>query len=271
MNEPKLAMCNFIPEVEELKKTALVHGFAGVDWTFRLEDLPTNPFDESRLLRKISQLHPLEVRYHCAFKGVDLGDSDAERADAAMEIFRKTCRLISRLEGRFMTIHLGLGRDSTEGLSWKRTLDALAELVSFANGLGIRLCLENLAFGWSSRPELFEKLIRKSSADVTLDIGHAQVCPSVQSRYYTFEDFVSPHYERVLNAHVYHEEWDETHFPPQAVDDVADRLSLLLCLPCDWWVLELREERALFSALKVVREFLDSKPEERPVQYCWMS
>ncbi|MGV8074788.1 MAG: sugar phosphate isomerase/epimerase family protein [Syntrophobacteraceae bacterium] len=267
MTQPKLAMCNFITDAGNLRQTAMDNGFDGIDWTFKLEDLPKNDIDEAVLFKEISRLHPLEVRYHCAFKGVDLGDADIARAKEAMEIFRKVCRLVSRLGGKFMTVHMGLGRSSYDGLSWEHSVGALADLVSFAEEIGVNVCLENLASGWSSRPELFERLVRKSNVGVTLDIGHARVSPSVQSEHYAFEDFVSPHHERVFNAHIYHEEKDDQHTAPEKLEDLADRLHLLSCLPCDWWVLELREKSALFSTLKVVREFLDTLPDAQPAKY----
>lgn len=255
MKPPKLAMCNFIEEVPSLKRFALANGFAGVDWTFRADDLPATPLEESRLAGKIAQLHPLEVRYHLAFEAVDLGDEVDSRAEFAMTVFRRACALVARLDGRFMTIHLGLGRASTVGLSWERTLGALAHLVRYGKSLGVTVCLENLAWGWSSRPELFEKLIRKSRAGVTLDIGHARVCPSVETQRYAFEDFVAPHPETVVNAHIYHEERDDRHLPPDSLDDLRQRLDILSGLPCDWWVLELREEQALLATLEVVRAY----------------
>ncbi len=261
MNLPKLAICNFISNVDELKRTALANGFSGVDWTFKTGDLPENDFAESKLLKRIERLEPLEVRYHCAFKGVDLGDADPRKAREAAETFRKACRLVSRLDGRHMTVHMGLGRSSMEELLWERSIRALANLVSFAEGLGIRVCLENLASGWTSRPELFEKLVRKSGASVTLDIGHARVSPSVQSCRYDFIDFVSPHHERICNTHVYHEERDDGHVPPARMEDILDRLTMLSRLPCDWWVLELREEKALLATLRCVRDFLETMPE----------
>ena len=90
MNSPTIAICNFIPDAATLRRTAVQHGFSGVDWTFNLEDLPRNQIEESRLLRDISNLKGLEVRYHCAFKGVDLGDEDDRKADEAMEVFQKS-------------------------------------------------------------------------------------------------------------------------------------------------------------------------------------
>jgi sugar phosphate isomerase/epimerase len=258
MNQPRLAMCNFLSDLDQLRAMALGHGFSGIDWTLTQEDLPSNDMDEVRLARSISRLHPLEVRYHCAFRGVDLGNMDGEKGRDAVELFRRACRLVSKLDGRFMTIHLGLGRESYDDLVWDQTINSLGELVCFAAGLGVRVCLENLAAGWSSRPELFEKLIRMTGAGVTLDIGHARMSPSVQSQFYSFEDFITPHDRSVVNAHIYHEERDDRHLPPGSIEDIRERLELLSSLSCDWWVLELREEKALFDTLEVVRNYLST-------------
>jgi hypothetical protein len=92
----------------------------------------------------------------------------------------------------------------------------------------------------------------------------------VLSQHYAFEDFVAPHHERVCNAHVYHEEKNDGHTAPEKLDDVLDRLQLLSCLPCDWWVLELREEHALLSTLAVVRKFFDAIPAEHSAEYFGM-
>lgn len=262
MNLPTIAICNFVPDTAELRQMALQNGFSGVDWTFKLEDLPRSEAEEFRLLKDISILNGLEVRYHCAFKGTDVGDEDERKADAAIEIFRKVCRVVSRLEGAYMTVHLGLGRKSPEGLSWERTVRALADLVGYAKSLGVKLCLENLASGWSSRPHLFEKLVRKTGAGITLDIGHARVCQAVQCRSFELEDFVMPNPERVFNAHIYHEEIDDKHVAPECVDNLRSRLDLLRELSCNWWVLELREEAPLMKTLKIVRQYLESLENE---------
>lgn len=257
MDGPKLACCNFISEPKLLKEFALDHGFTGIDWSFRHENLPQTPAEESALLATISIFQPLEVRYHCAFKKTDLGDVDDESAKTALQVFRQVCRLVAKLGGRFLTIHVGLGRDTTTDLSWNRTIERLANLARYANSIGLRLCLENLAWGWTSRPELFEKLIRKSGCWATIDVGHALVSPSILSQQYRVRDFVAPQAERILNGHIYHEEKDKHHLPPDGIEDLADRLRMLLELPwCDWWVLELREEEPLLTTLEVVEEFL---------------
>jgi len=75
------------------------------------------------------------------------------------------------------------------------------------------------------------------------------------------EDFMLAHPERFLNAHIYHEETMEGHLPPVTLADMEDRLRLLRSLPlCDWWVLELREEKALVQTLRIVREYLEREP-----------
>jgi sugar phosphate isomerase/epimerase len=261
MDHPLLACCNFIPEVEQLRQFALDLRFKGIDWTFTLDNLPESPAGEAELARALSCLQPLEVRYHLAFHGMDLGDDNQEEAKRALQVFREVCRLISKLGGRFVTIHVGgLGRESSWELSWQTAIKALRDLVQFANRLGLRLCVENLAWGWSSRPWLYEKLLRFSGAWATLDVGHSKICQEVQSGGYRVQDFVSPHPGRFVNAHVYDEENEVGHIPPIHLTDVEDRLHLLDNLPqCDWWVLELREEGPLRQTLGVVEEYLQSR------------
>lgn len=248
-----------------MKTFARRHGFAGVEWSFTAETLPNSLREESELEAVIRRLDPLEVRYHGALNQTDLGDTDPDAAEKAFTLYRRICRIVAELQGRVLTIHVGLGRNSTLGMSWKKTLSGLAELVRFADQLGVRLCLENLAWGWTSRPELFEKLLRKSGVWGTFDIGHARVSPSIRSHHFQLEDFVSPHPERILNAHIYHQENEKGHLPPRDRMDLAERLKLLQTLPCcEWWVLELREEQALLQTLRVVREFLAGPESGRP-------
>lgn len=257
MNSPQLACCNLIPDPIRLKEFALDHGFTGIDWSIDKEVLGASPEAKRDLARAISTLHPLEIRYHCGFSNLDLGDSDPALAKRAAEVFEQVCSLIHTLEGQVITIHVGLGRDTMDGVSWENTLDSLTALVRFGKERGIRICLENLAWGWTSRPDMYEKLIRKSGCWSTLDIGHAAVCTSVSSQHFDLEDFVSPHMERILNAHVYHVENGDRHLPPAHPSDLQDRLRLLRGLPeCDWWVVELRDQPSILKTVRAVRQFL---------------
>jgi len=255
--KPKLVMCNFIPGIKQLGEFARLHSFSGIDYSFDMENLPGTPALEAIWVREISTLGPLEVRYHCPFERVDLGHDDTKKAEEAEILFRRIIRLISKAGGRYVTIHIGLGHDSTEPLSWESTIEKLIRLVSYGRTMRVEVCLENLAWGWTSKPNLFEKLIRRSGAGVTLDIGHAHACESVQSKQYTVEDFVSPHTEKVFNAHIYHTEIpDLGHITPKVVEDIEDRLSLLKNIGCTWWVLELRQEKGLLITRKIVDEYL---------------
>jgi sugar phosphate isomerase/epimerase len=268
MTQPRLACCNFIRDPVRLADFARAHGFDGVEWSFHRRDIPRGPRAEAHLREAIACLAPLEVRYHCAFRNTDLGDTDPAGAERAMDVLRGVCEFIARLGGSVVTVHVGLGRESTIDLSWERTLAGLTELVSHARCLGVRICLENLGWGWTSRPALFEKLLRKAQPWATLDVGHAHISPSVRSQHYDLEDFVAPHPARVLNAHVYHEEDGRGHIAPRRLEEIRGRLELLRRLPhCNWWVLELREEAALLQTLTIVRAFLaETGEEEEPCQ-----
>jgi sugar phosphate isomerase/epimerase len=254
---PKLALCNFLEDATELKEFAARHGFSGIDWSFDANALPATPSEESKWVRQLSTFDSLEVRYHCPFYQTDLGHQDPAEAKAAQVLFRRIVRVVSKVEGKSLTIHIGLGHDSTEPLSWEATIENLSRLVQYGARRGVTICLENLAWGWTSRPHLFEKLIRGSGAGVTFDIGHAHACESVRSHAYLPDDFVVPHADRVVNAHVYHTEVSALgHIPPERLEDIQDRLAILEDIGCTWWVLEVREEQGLLQTQRIVNEYL---------------
>ena len=254
---PKIVICNFIEDIAELKDFAHEHGFSGIDWSFELETLPKTPTDETKWVNNLFSLNPLEIRYHCPFYKTDLGHTDPEKAKAAAEIFKRIIRLVSRADGKFLSIHIGLGRNSTKPLRWEETIANLRRIVQFGAEHGVKVCLENLAWGWTSKPNLFEKLIRRSGAGVTFDIGHADACESVKSQQYAVEDFVSPHPGRVINAHIYHTEISGVgHMPPDTLEDLEARLQLLQNIGCKWWVIEIREKEGLLKTKKIIDEYL---------------
>ena len=256
----KLAMCNFSKDVTELRAVAFRHAFSGIDWSFDLNTLPATPLEESQWVKNLSAFDSFEVRYHCPFYQIDVGHNEPSEAKAAEHLFQRIIRLVSRAGGRYLSIHIGLGRDSTEPLSWDTTLDNLRRLVQYGAERNISVCLENLAWGWTSKPNLFEKLIRRSGARVTFDIGHAEACESVQSQQYEIQDFVTPHPERVRNAHLYHTEISGVgHIPPSTLADIEDRLILLEKIGCEWWALEIKDVEGLLKTKEIVDNYLADK------------
>jgi sugar phosphate isomerase/epimerase len=257
---PKLAAPNLITDPEKMRNFAITHGFNGIDWSFDLAHLPATPAEESQWAARQKIFKPLEVRYHCPFLQVDIGHENPAHRNHAMDIFRRMIRLVSKARQKYLSIHVGLGRDTTKILSWEATIRNLQELVQYGRESGVTVALENLIWGWSSKPNLFEKLVRRSGAHVTVDIGHAKACDSVQSQTYRFRDFISPHSDKVTNAHIYDYEVPGVgHIPPDRVEDIADRLDTLMQTPCRWWVLEIREAPELLRTKAVVDDYLNGR------------
>lgn len=70
---------------------------------------------------------------------------------------------------------------------------------------------------------------------------------------------MTPHVDRILNAHVYHTEIPGLgHVPPEDVSDMEPRLQLLQAIGCDWWVIEIRELEGLHKTKKIVDDYLAS-------------
>ena len=261
--KPKLATGNIFPDHETVKAFAAENGFSGIECSFDLAAIPRSPGEQSAWVRGVLAFTPFEVRFHCPFYQVDLGHDSPDEAKAADSLFRHIIGLVTKAGGRYLTIHVGLGHNSTENLSWERTIGNLQRLVQYGTERQVVVCLENLAWGWTSRPHLFEKLVRKSGAGVTFDIGHAHACESVVSRQYAMEDFVAPHAHRVFNAHVYHTEIEGLgHVPPRAPDDLKSRLTILTEINCPWWVIEIREPEALVHTKRIIDAYLEDQGEK---------
>ena len=174
-----------------------------------------------------------------------------------MGIFQRIIQLVSKAGGKYLTLHVGLGHHTTRILSWNDTIANLKKMVQYGAEHGVVVCLENLGWGWTSKPNLFEKLVRYSGAGVTLDIGHAHVSEAVRSQYYMVSDFVSPHPDRVFNAHIYHTEISGLgHLPPENVSEIQDRLEILQNIGCTWWTLELKDVQSLLKTKSTVEAFL---------------
>lgn len=253
---PKLVAPNLFTDPSAMRQFAMDHGFDGIDWSFDMARLPETPSEASQWVADQELLNPLEVRYHCPFLQVDIGHEDSTSRSYAMDIFRRMIRLVAKARKKYLSLHVGLGHDTTKILSWEATVRNLRDLVQFGAEYGVTVALENLLWGWSSKPNLFEKLIRRSGAHVTVDIGHAHACESVRSQAYGVRDFISPHAEKVINAHIYHYEVpDVGHIPPARLEDIAGRLDLLMQTPCRWWVLEIRVADALLRTREIVETY----------------
>jgi len=263
--KPKLAFCNIFPNTNKLVEFAHDYGFSGIDWSFDMNQLPETPAEESSWANDMSILSPLEIRFHCPFYQVDLGHNDPREAEIAKTLFRKIIRLVSKAGGKYLTIHIGLGHNSTEPLSWDGTTNNLRDIVQFGAQHRVRICLENLAWGWTSKPNLFEKLIRRSGAAVTFDIGHAHASESVRSQQYLIEDFITPHDGNVLNAHIYHTELSgQGHLPPERLEDIEGRLDLLQNVGCEWWVIEVKEPEGLLQTKQLIDSYLAKLTSDDP-------
>jgi sugar phosphate isomerase/epimerase len=112
---------------------------------------------------------------------------------------------------------------------------------------------------------LFEKIVRLSGAGVTFDVGHAFACESVESQHFSPKDFITPHASRVFNAHIYQIEHPELgHMPPDRYEDIMDQLALVARVPCNWWVIELREPDGLLRTKQFVEQFFYKYSKETP-------
>jgi len=180
---------------------------------------------------------------------MELAHANHDLTQQALENYKTLIQIISRLGGRFFTVHIGIGQPASDLLCWKTAIKNLSRLVEFGGKYAVTVCLENLLTGWTSQPDRFKELIGRSGAGVTFDIGHA-----------TCSNFIDSIKDRVFNAHIYHsEEPGLGHVPPRTLDDIMSRLELLMDTKCDWWVIELTNASETLHTKSLLQDFLTTR------------
>ncbi len=254
--KPIIAIPNiFGQDAKRLASFAKEHGIKGVEWSLDLEDSP------EKFLDSMNALEAFEVRFHARFFGVDLAYQD-ERVKASMEIFKSAINQIAMAGGTHLTVHIGLGHESMDLLSWQKARNNLGQLVNYGARKGVIVSLENLAKGWTSDPYLFYQLIQGTGASVTLDIGHAHAASrGLEEPFY--QGFILHNRDRIVGAHIYNTELEGIgHIPPDNIGKIRSRLDLLSLCPCDWWVVELFNPKDVLHTKELLEAYLREKEGE---------
>ncbi len=170
--KPRIAICNiFDQDTDRLLDFAVLNGFEGIDWTIDKGQ------SEKAFVSQMEKLRGIEVRFHCAFPGIDFAYADG-RSESSMEVLTQTIERIALIGRRHLTVHTGFGHVSASELDLKKAMSNLTILVERGVDCGVCVSLENLSSHWTSDPELFAELIAHSGAGVTLDIGHVHASNS---------------------------------------------------------------------------------------------
>ncbi len=252
--QPNLALCNiFDQDAEKLATFALAHDFCAIDWSID----PSVP--ERTFLSLMESLAGFQVRYHCRFHGVDVAFSD-QRGDDSLALLMRTVDQVALAGGQHMTVHIGLGNPSGAGIDLLRAIDGLTTLVAHGRRNGVAVALENLTTPLTNDPLLFHRMVRQSDAYVTIDIGHAHAVKEGYPLGDIYRDYILPHRDRILNAHVYHTELEGYgHLPPARLTDLQSRLDLLgLAKSCNWWVIELMKPDEILRTRDLLLRYLEA-------------
>lgn len=249
---PQLAICNiFDQDVDRLADFAIANGFSCIDWSIDPDQ------SESEFLCLMQRLSGFKLRYHCRFFDVDLAFTDY-RGEESLALLSRTVEKVARAGGRHMTVHIGLGNPTGAGINEERAIENLRILVDQGNRLGVAVALENLTTPITYDPEVFNRIVNKTGAFVTIDIGHAHAARSYCPQGNHYCEYIVPNRERLLNAHVYHTEVEVGHLPPDTLWDLFLRLDLLYkAQACDWWVIELNKPEEILRTRDILVTYFE--------------
>ncbi len=252
--EPTLAVCGHIADtIEDAASLAISASLAGgIDYSFVPTDL-TRAYDDIDRLRSSCLARVPEVRFHLPLGYHELSCEDERAGEEAVAWAGEAVRIAASRGGSTLTVHLGLPSDaSPERL--ERSIARLRRLVEQGRERGVEVCLENLRWGLTSEPETFIAIVDGSGARVTFDVGHA-VSSEAGRTHTPGWRFAAMLGDRIRNAHIYERE-ESCHIAPKTLDGIAPVLDALLRTSCDWWVIELPDEREAIRTRELVEAFV---------------
>lgn len=270
VSKPVIAVSNkVLPAVEQLLGYCGRHQLGGIDYTMNTKASSVSDIQADKASIETILAAGLDIRYHLQFYGMEVADTDLKRAKAALAFHKQCLDVVAQYQGRFATMHIGLGLTSVEQIRYETALNHLADLVAYAKARRIVLCLENLTKGFTHHPDQFRTMLVSTGAAATFDLGHANASPWVLEGRGTSVDFlrmIAPH---VMNAHVYEiEKIDPAsavpyHVAPQNLDKIEPLLRGLLGTRCDWWLIELPDLDAVNHSRQLLQSFLTNPASAR--------
>lgn len=240
--------------VGNILEHAVENGFEGIDWSFHPNDFIETDLAE-RWLGAFRMKYPeIELRYHVPYGDIEIAHKNNEVSERAVILLKKSIEAIKRLDGRYLTVHIGLGPDSSQALCMDRAKSNLSLLVDYAYSAGVVLSLENLKCGYTSDPRVFSNLIMTSGAMVTFDIGHG-LSSSANENDWPCVKFIETVASRIVNAHIYEAETHE-HVAPVDMSVIGGPIKKLMETPCEWWVVELSRSEDVLRTRRLLQKML---------------
>lgn len=195
----------------------------------------------------------IPIRHHGYFPGFEIGDTDKQKADLALQLHMRAVDAIKGYGEQVMTVHMGL--PPSIKLNHDRVVENLTRLVEYSRKRGVEICLENLRKGPTSNPEIVFEWAEQSGSSITMDIGHAVSCKRVVNGELKVLDIVKMFSHLLKEVHFYESETD-THHAPANMDILGPVVDQLLKTSCKWWTIELDAYDDILNTQKLIYDHL---------------
>ena len=185
----------------------------------------------------------ISLRFHLPHTTCDVGSRNVKIREISEKFIQLNIELIKGLGADYAVLHFAQYSDLEIP-----SLDSLKAVVETASQNGIKLAIENLFYGPTSKPNLLNHISSESGTDIAFDVGHAR-------RIMTTEDFLNLLSSRITHVHFYGFEDDFFNHRTFLSDLEAIETAKILLKEtnAEWWTIEmdkLNECQNLFNILK---------------------
>ncbi len=243
----------------ECIRYARENGYQGIEWYLDYYRLPVWKGLRDKFFTFLRESE-LQHSFHAPTSDVELALKDRTYSTVALNYLRMYIDFLAELAPVTFTIHIGARRIPVEELSWEHAMDHLKRLTEHGYSHKVKVCLENLAGGWTGDPETLMEMVTSSGAGITFDIGHIRGGKWVREGHGTALEFLNVIASKVLNAHVYEYENERgEHLVPGRDTQIFPLLERLSEMGCHRWVLELNTYKETEETRRVVKEYFASQ------------
>lgn len=247
---------------DKLIQYARENGYAAIDYSFPYGLRSFSELPEQRANVEKIRGSDIETRFHAPLRVAEIASADKRKAADSLKLLKHCLDVCADFDGKTMTIHIGMNIESDDELDFDTAVAGLSELGAHGNRCGAVVCLENLTKGLTNHPESLLELVEKSGVSATFDLGHANASPRVLDGQITSLEFLETVAPHVMNAHVYEiEKISERsgmpyHVAPKDLNGIGPLLSKLLETDCDFWLVELANQKEAERVRRLLQSFL---------------
>lgn len=239
--------CKYIDDIIQIAKRNIDRA---VEW-----DLNFIPYclNEKRIdfIKKEIEQSSLSMRYHLPYSYIEIAHEDKGIREFSISVLKRNLDFINILDGDTAIVHMG-----NNGICYEeKGLESLDIISRYASKLGIKICVENLISGLTTKVGFLQKCLEIENIYFCLDVGHANYIAKRDEAFLLNIEKLLPF---VQHSHIYHiedEKFNHLAFTKDTIRNDTLIKRLITFNSKVWMTMELENIVDQNNQIKILEEY----------------